>query len=215
MRKIMTWLCCGLAAVAALAREAPLASAAGIEPGLSQVSAWREKAADIHHAFAKNYPVALVFGGQWRVFTPAGENDWTLAFQGPAKQEVPVGVRAAMPLPFWENRMACVVSPDAFDSVAEIAVVLHEFVHCYEWETVETKLKEGMEVCREAMARRDYMWELQHPFPYDNAEVRRVYSLWQEELAKGNDAAAGRWRSMLRKGLNRRDWEYMTWQEWK
>lgn len=186
-----------------------------VELGLAQVGAWREKAGDIHPAFAKNYPVALVAGGQWRVFAPEGEKGWALAFQGPAKQAVPKGVRAAMPLPFWENRMACVVSPDAFDSAAEIVVVLHEFVHCYEWETVEAKLKEGMEVCREAMARQDYMWELQHPFPYGNAEVRRVYSLWQKELAQGRDARAGHWRSMLRKGLNRLDWEYMTWQEWK
>lgn len=215
MREFMIGLCCGLAAFVALAQEAPLTPEPRVEPGLAKVSAWREQAAAIHPAFAKNYPVALVADGQWRVFAPDGEQGWTLAFQGPAKQAVPEGVRAAMPLPFWENRMACVVSPDAFDSAAEIAVVLHEFVHCYQWETVEAGLKEGMEVCRAAMARQDYMWELQHPFPYANAEVRRVYSRWQEELAQGHDARAGHWRSMLRKGLNRLDWEYMTWQEWK
>ena len=62
------------------------------------------------------------------------------------------------------------------------------------------------------MARRDFMWELEYPFPYGNAEVKRVYDLWLAALEKGMTKKADHWRSVLRKGLNSRDWECMTWQ---
>ena len=184
--------------------------------GLEQVSAWREKAADLHPAFAKTYPVALAIDGQWRVFEPdARGGNWKLAAQAPTRFDVPVGIRAAMPLDFWGNRMACVVSPEVFDAPDGYAFILHEFVHCYQWESGESRLKQELEVYRQAMAGKNYMWELEHPFPYANVEIRRVYGMWLVELEKGALGKAGPWRSMLKKGLNRRDWEYMTWQEWK
>ena len=194
----------------------PAAMAQRYQAELAKVQAWREKAADLHPAFAKTYPVALVADGQWHVFEPAADGkSWNLAAQAPVKFPLPAGIRAAMPLDFWGNRVACVVSPEVFDSAEGFAFILHEFVHCYQWETVEGKLKQGLAVYREAMARSDYMWELQHPFPYGNVEIKRVYGLWLTALQKGQRKKAGHWRSVLKKGLNSRDWEYMTWQEWK
>jgi hypothetical protein len=183
---------------------------------LAQVSVYREKAADLHPAFAKTYPVALIEDGQLTVFEPGADGrSWAQAAQTPVKPPMPVGIKAAMPLGFWGNRMACVVTPEIFSVPEGYAVILHEFVHCYEWETVEGKLKQGLIINQEAMARRDFMWELAYPFPYGNAEVKRVYGLWLAALEKGMTKKAGHWRSVLRKGLNSRDWEYMTWQEWK
>ncbi len=201
---------------ASLGGQEPPAAAQGHQGELAKISSYREKVADLHPAFAKTYPVALVEDGHMTVFEPGADGKtWTLAARLALKQPMPVGVRAAMPLGFWGNRMACVVTPEIFAVPEGYAVVLHEFVHCYEWETVEGKLKEGLEINREAMARRDFMWELQYPFPYGNAEVKRVYGLWLAALEKGRMKKAGHWRSLLRKGLNSRDWEYMTWQEWK
>lgn len=200
------------------AQEPPLPAAAvqRHQAELARVSAYREKAADLHPAFAKTYPVALIEDGQLTVFAPGADGrSWAQAAQAPVKPPMPVGVKAAMPLGFWGNRMACVVTPEIFAVPEGYAVILHEFVHCYEWETVEGKLKQGLTINQEAMARRDFMWELEYPFPYGNAEVKRVYELWLEALEKGRVKKAGHWRSLLRKGLNSRDWEYMTWQEWK
>jgi len=183
---------------------------------LAKVSSYREKVADLHPAFAKTYPVALIEDGQLTVFEPGADGQsWAQAAQAPVKPPMPVGIKAAMPLGFWGNRMACVVTPEIFAVPEGYAVILHEFVHCYEWETVEGKLKQGLTINQEAMARRDFMWELEYPFPYGNAEVKRVYGLWLAALEKGLTKKAGHWRSVLRKGLNSRDWEYMTWQEWK
>lgn len=195
---------------------APAAAVQRYQAGLAKVLTCREEAADLHPAFAKTYPVALVEAGQFYVFTPdaAGKN-WVLSAQAPVKSPMPAGIRAAMPLAFWDNRMACVVSPEVFASPEGYATILHEFVHCYQWETVEGKLKQGLAVNREAIARGDYMWELQYPFPYGNSEIKRVYGLWSAALEKGRMKKADHWRSLLRKGLNSLDWEYMTWQEWK
>ena len=200
------------------AQEPPPAggTAQGRQAELARISTYREKVADLHPAFAKTYPVALVEDGQMTVFEPGTDGKtWTQAAQAPVKPPMPAGVRAAMPLGFWGNRMACVVTPDVFSQPDGYAFILHEFVHCYQWETVEGKLKEGLEINREAMAKHDFMWELQYPFPYENAEIKRVYGLWQAALENGRMKKAGHWRSRLRKGLNSHDWEYMTWQEWK
>lgn len=194
----------------------PAAMAQRYQAGLAKVQAWREKAADLHPAFAKTYPVALVADGQFYVFEPAADGkSWNLAAQAPVKFPVPAGVRAAMPLDFWNNRIACVVTPEVFASPEGYAFILHEFVHCFQWETVEGKLKQGLAVYREAMAKSDYMWELEHPFPYGNTEVKRVYRQWLAALQKGQMKKADHWRSVLREGLSSLDWEYMTWQEWK
>ena len=195
---------------------APVELVQRCQAGLAIVQAWRGKAADLHPAFAKTYPVAIVADGQWYVFELAADGkSWNLSARAPVKFPLPAGIRAAMPLDFWGNRMACVVTPEVFDSADGVAFILHEFVHCFQWETVENKLKQGLDVYREAMKGKNYMWELEHPFPYGNAEVRRVYGRWLAALQKGQMKKAGHWRSVLRKGLNNLDWEYMTWEEWK
>jgi hypothetical protein len=208
----LTGICVFLSAQA----PEPAAMAQRYQASLARVKAWQVQAADLHPAFAKTHPVALVVDGQFYVFEAAADGKgWNLSAQAPVKFPIPAGIRAAMPLDFWNNRIACVVSPEVFASPEGYAVILHEFVHCYQWETVEGNLKQGLAVNREAMARGDYMWELRHPFPYGNAEVRRVYGLWQDALQKGRLKKARHWRSVLKKGLNSRDWEYMAWQEWK
>ena len=78
---------------------------------------------------------------------------------------MPEGVRAAMPLDFWDNRIACVVTPEVFDQLKGYVTVFHEFVHCYQWETCEMRLKESLRVYQKSVEQKDFMWELQYPFP--------------------------------------------------
>ena len=46
---------------------------------------------------------------------------------------VPEGVRAAFPLECLDDRCACVVTPDAFESAEGLATIFHEFVHCRQY----------------------------------------------------------------------------------
>jgi len=120
-----------------------------------------------------------------------------------------------MPLGFWGNRIACVVTPEVFIEPGGYAIIFHEFSHCYQWETCELRLKESLEIYRKAMEGKDFMWELEHPFPYGDADFVRDYKDLLSALGTGDEGRVVSIRKALKERLSREDWEYMTWQEWK
>ena len=186
------------------------------EAALDRLFTLRDAISDIHPAFETLYPVALVSEGRFHIYEPDMEKRaYRLALEAPDKFPMPAGVRAAMPLDFWGNRMACVVTPDIFGETTGYAVIFHEFVHCYEWETCELRLKGALEVTRRSMERKDYMWELQYAFPYGDKEFARDYASMLSALETGDDERVVSIRSALKARLSRENWEYMTWQEWK
>ncbi|HEX2694340.1 MAG TPA: hypothetical protein VHP61_01195 [Acidobacteriota bacterium] len=171
---------------------------------------------DIHPAFETLYPVAIVYGGQFHIYEPdMGKRAYRFVLEAPDKFHVPVGIRAAMPLDFWGNKIACVVTPEVFIEPGGYAIIFHEFVHCYQWETCEPRLKESLRVYRKAMDGKDFMWELEHPFPYGDADFARDYKDLLSMLGTGEEGRVVSIRTALKERLSREDWEYMTWQEWK
>src|SRR5674476_1128551 len=94
-----------------------------------------------------------------------------------------------MPLSFWNNRIACVVTGEVFGQPDGYVFIFHEFVHCAQWEGGEQKLKEGLSIIREAMKTKNYMWELQYPFPESSPAFVTTYSALIKAWA-ANDAAA-------------------------
>jgi len=197
-------------------QPAPEAVAKHYIPALNKILAYQSKVADLHAALLAPYPVAIVEGGQIFIFEPdpAGRA-YRPVKSVPDTFNLPQGIRAAMPLGVWDNRMACVVSGEVFDEPKGYVMILHEFVHCYEWDTCEQALKDGMAIFREAMKKKDYMWELQFPFPYSQAEWVKVYGNWLVALEKNQEGLASDLRGKLHELLSADDWEYMTWQEWK
>ena len=172
--------------------------------------------APLHPALGKVYPVAIVENKTFYIFAPVPEKkEYRLALTAPDTFNIPTGIRAAMPLSFWDNRMACVVTGEVFGQPDGYVFIFHEFVHCAQWACCEQKLKEALPIFREAMKTKNYMWELQYPFPYSSAAFTKTYP----ELFKawdGNDAeAAASLRATLKKALSPAEWEYLTWQEWK
>ena len=203
---------CGSVTVSAQDRISVIPHAASLD----RLFALREKILDLHPAFEALYPVAIVYGGQFHVYEPdMGKRAYRFAAEAPDKFHVPVGVRAAMPLGFWGNRIACVVTPEVFIEPGGYAIIFHEFVHCYQWETCEPRLKESLEVYRKAMEGKDFMWELEHPFPYGDADFVRDYKDLLSALGTGDEGRVVSIRKALKERLSREDWEYMTWQEWK
>lgn len=207
-----------LALLAGLALPAPAArtGAGRSADPLGQVFAVQRQIRDLHPAFHKVYPIAVVRDKRISVYVPVPEHwSYRLAASAPDAYNIPEGVRAAMPLDFWGGRIACVVTPEVFDTPAGYVTIFHEFVHCYQWETCEMRLKEKLEVFRQAQERRDFMWELQHPFPYEDPAFRSDYEAMLKSLAEGDLDHARADRKATRERLSREDWEYMTWQEWK
>jgi len=219
MKKFLVLLLITASATAGTApqdRPAPAAVAKHYIPALNKILDYQAKVADLHVALVAPYPVAIVEGGQIVIFEPdpAGRA-YRPVKSVPDTFNLPKGIRAAMPLSVWDNRMACVVSGEVFDEPRGYVMILHEFVHCYEWDTCEPKLKEKMAISRRAMEKKDYMWELQFPFPYSQAEWVKLYGNWFAALEKNQEGIVSDLRGKLQEQLSADDWEYMTWQEWK
>ena len=193
--------------------EAPLSPHVA---SLERLYSLQEKIRDIHPAFEALYPVAIVDHNRFFVYVPEpDQRTYRLTAEAPDEFHIPVGVRAAMPLGFWDNQMACVVTPEVFNEPGGYAIIFHEFVHCYQWGTCEWRLKDSLGIYKEAMERKNYMWELQYPFPYGDAGFEQDYADLLSALGAGDEARVLSVRKALRARLSREDWEYMTWQQWK
>jgi hypothetical protein len=172
--------------------------------------------APLDPALAHVYPVAIVENKTFYVFDPVpGQKVYRLALTAPDTFNIPVGVRAAMPLGFWEGRMACVVTPEVFGQPDGYVLIFHEFVHCAQWYGGEQEFKKDLSIYRQAMDNKDYMWELQYPFPYTDPDFVRSYRALIDAWEQDDTAAAAALREDLYKSLSPQDWEYLTWQEWK
>ena len=219
MKKYAVWLLpvmIFVASGAAWGQDAKSLAAAKYAAPLKKIFDYQTMFAPLDPALAEVYPVAIVENKTFYVFEPVpGEKAYRLAASAPDAYGVPAGVRAAMPLGFWENRMACVVTPDVFDRPAGYVTIFHEFVHCAQWAGGEPELKQGLSIYREAMSKKDYMWELQYPFPYAKPAFVDAYRALLEAWESGDAAAAASLRADLAKILTPDEWDYMTWQEWK
>lgn len=171
---------------------------------------------NIHPVLQKVYPIALVEDRTVYIFEPdPPARKYHLAATVPDPYGLPKGIRAAMPLGFWNNRTACVVSGEVFDEADGYVMMFHEFVHCAQAEICEQKIKGKLLIYQEAMKKKDYSWELQYPFPYGGDAFIKTYG---ELLAVPDEARDTQFQSLrdrLRASLTKEQWEYMTWQEWK
>jgi hypothetical protein len=176
----------------------------------------QKKIERIHPFLKKLYPVAIVEGDLFYVFdlNPSGRRYVFAKLAKPA-MIVPEGIRAAFPLDFYDNKMACVVSGDVFDDLSGYVMIFHEFIHCAQTDCCEYKLKSGLDVAQQAQAANDYMWELNHPFPYEDNDFLEIYKIFLEAAAEKDVDTVLRCRAFLKETLNTPDYEYMVWEEWK
>ncbi len=193
------------------------AAVARYEKSLAHVFEVQDRIKDVHPFLRRTCPVAVAEDGKFLIFRPeAAARKYVFVKAVPAGMAVPRGVRAAFPLEAYDNRMVCVVTGDVFDTEPGYVTIFHEFIHCLQWETVEPKLKEKLAICREAMARKDFMWELNYPFPYGRADFAANYERFLKALDEKRSAADIRKaRSEVIAILDPACLEYMTWQEWK
>jgi hypothetical protein len=174
----------------------------------------RREIRDIHPLFSGLYPVALVEGNCFFVFDNVSSPVmYEPVLSQPSENELPDKLRAAFPLDFYQGKTSAVITPDAFETTEGFVSLFHEFVHCYQAENHEQELKAELLVAKEAMEKEDFMWELEHPFPYDNPGFADLYAQWME--ASLNIQTRREIRERLENVLKPKDYEYMIWQEWK
>ncbi len=147
-----------------------------LAPKLQRIIGLQAEVGPLHPVLQNLYPVAVVDGDRFLIFDlDESKTGYRFLKEAPVPMPMPKGVRAAFPLEALDNRSACVVSPEVFDSARGYVTIFHEFVHCRQWETVEPALKGRLSIYRQAMEAGDYMWELSYPFPYENAEFAEDY----------------------------------------
>jgi hypothetical protein len=186
------------------------------QQALEKLAELHSQLASIHPALEKLQPVAIAREGRFLIYdVPEGEEGYQLVQESPTPMPIPQGVRAAFPLPAYGGKAACVVTADVFDSLDGYVTLLHEFVHCYQADTCEQSLKEGLEIAQKAREEGNFTWEIEHPFPYTNKAFARAYMEFLAALEQENPKAASKSRVLLKASLLRQDYEYMVWQEWK
>ncbi len=184
-------------------------------PGLNRIFKLHEIVKEIHPTLEHVYPVAIAEEGQFYIFEPAVDNSYRFVKQTAIISPVPKRIKAAYPLQENDNKMTCVVTGEVFDSMDGYAIIFHEFVHCAEFATVEMKLKENLEIYKLAMKQKDWMWELNYPFPYSKKEITESFlSLLSAMDGKDLDAVKEA-RKKLKQHLSKEEYSYMTWVEWK
>lgn len=191
-----------------------------LDQPLQAVFGLQEQIADIHPFLKRVFPIAVAEKGQFYVFDvePVVEPEhrrYRFVQQAPTPMPIPQGVRAAFPLVCYENRPACVVTRDVFDSTEGYVTLFHEFVHCQQWNTCEAKLKQTLGIARRAQAENDVMWEINYPFPYADPRFVEAYIALLDASGEGRIDDIRAIRRRLYETLDPGDWEYLVWQEWK
>ncbi|NJE25691.1 hypothetical protein E3E22_03450 [Thermococcus sp. MV5] len=170
----------------------------------------------IHPLLERVFPVVIAKAGHFLIFdVDSSERRYVFIKKEPSPVPLPEKLRAAFPLECYENRIACVVSEDAFQSLEGYVSIFHEFVHCYQWESCEQELRQNLTVAEKEVARGNYMWEINYPFPYSDPEFENTYFRFLDSLNTGDPEKVFKHREVLKQILSREDFEYMVWQEWK
>ncbi|MCK9504376.1 MAG: hypothetical protein M0Q95_09345 [Porticoccaceae bacterium] len=172
--------------------------------------------AGFNPALARLYPIAIVDGDEFLIYDRVEDSSgYRFIKKEPIPMPIPRGVRAAFPLEAYGGRIACVVTPEVFDTLEGYVTILHEFVHGYQFETCELTLKNKLDIALQAQEKGDFMWKIQHPFPYQAGIFARYYQEFLEALSRGEAGDILAVREVLYFCLGRHDFEYMVWQEWK
>lgn len=168
---------------------------------------------DLHPLLARLYPIAIVEDGKFLIYDldPDG-TAYQFIKAAPLPMPIPDKVRAAFDLQAYDNRIACVVTGDIFDEPDGYVTIFHEFVHCGQAEICEIRLKQDLEIYQQAMAVQDFMWEINHPFPYNGPVFVDAY---QTVLNTDSLEEIDQIHEQLKAYLNLNDYQYLVWQEWK
>ena len=181
-----------------------------------------EKLVDLHVAIkdmdislSTLYPVAIVKNNYFIIFD-YNEKSGSYFFvkKCPAPMPVPKGIKAAFQLQEYDNKMTAVLSADTFDSIEGYVVAFHEFVHCYQ-QVYEGDLKKNLEVYQEAMNKNDPMWEINHPFPYEDEIFTEKTNELETFFNKEDGHGIHNYYAYMKNYLHPSDYEYMIWQQWK
>ena len=180
-----------------------------IELALSPVLKKKQEAYRVHSLFNYQYPIGIGVSDKLHVFQEqSGSYQYKATVTLP--MEIQEGTKAAFSINDSED-CYCIITPSCLEESNFYATILHEFVHCYQDRTCEQDLKGKLEIHQRAFSSGDYMWEINHAFPYTNPDyiklIQNISRLDYHEILKA--------LSNLKSTLEVIHYEYMIWQIWK
>jgi len=186
-----------------------------IEP-ISQLIDLQHKISHLHPLLVKTFPIGIAQADQLLLYDPDPSGElYHFSKEAALPMPIPEGVRAAFPLESLNNRIACVVTGEVFDTLDGFVTIFHVFIHCQQFETCEAKLKEKLGIARKARAAQNFMWELDHPFPYQTPEFSSLYQSFLDQSNLKDLDEVIYLHKQLKVILHSEDYEFLLWEEWK
>ena len=187
-----------------------------IDSSLIKLVKMQKEVSFIHPALMDFYPIAIIQNDSLYIFD-YNKNELKYKFikQVPVPFPMSEDMQALFPLSVYDNISTCMVGKKIFNSISGYTIIMHEFVHCWQAANVEMKIKSKLKIAQIAMANQDYMWELAHPFPYNDSLFVIHCQNFITELNNKNFKEARAQRKVLKEYLSDVDYEYMVWEEWK
>lgn len=175
-----------------------------------------ESVPDFHPSLAHLQPIAIAENDSFYIYAADSlQREYHFVKRIPTPMDIPKGIRASFPLSGYHNQPACIVTPEVFDTRTGYVTTMHEFVHCYQYETCEPALKAQLQVYQDAMAAKCYSWEIDYDFPYSDSQFVTLYANFLAALDQEDISQINHLRKQLCQQLAPKDYEYMVWQEWK
>jgi len=162
----------------------------------------------LHNSISELQPVAIVKDNKYFLFVPQN-GKYEFITEHPTPFSIDFEIYAAFPLDFYQNEIAAIVTENALRNEKNHVVVLHEFVHCFQWNTCEQNIRSSLTIEQEQMSMGAYDWEINYSFPYEDD----LFVSMTEKLCRTNKFAD--YHKKLHKHLKKTDFEYLIWQEWK
>lgn len=170
----------------------------------------------IDKSLLKLFPVTIVENDTFFVFDldSKGKN-YEFKQEYPTPMKMPSSILAAFALDFYNMKPSAIVTKGAFNNLEGYIFIFHEFVHCYQWEKCEYDIRKVLEIEKISKAEGNFMWEITHPFPYENPNfINKTMELDNFDNSKDLSNFI-KYHRQMRKHLSSIDFEYMIWQEWK
>jgi len=180
-----------------------------IELALSPVLKKKQEACQVHSLFNYQYPIGIGVSNKLHVFLEQSEG-YQYKFTVTLPMEIQEGTKAAFSVDKLED-CCCIITPGCLKESNFYATILHEFVHCYQDRTCEQDLKGKLEIYQRAFSSHNYMWEINHAFPYTHPDYIKFFrNISRLDYHKTMEAL-----SKLKSTLEVIHYEYMIWQIWK
>ncbi|MEA3476975.1 MAG: hypothetical protein U9R60_02255 [Bacteroidota bacterium] len=169
----------------------------------------KQETCQVHSLFNHKYPIGIGVSDKLYVFQEqSGEYQYKATVTLP--MEIQEGTKAAFSIDNLDD-CCCIITPSCLEESNFYATILHEFVHCYQDRTCEQALKDQLGIYQRAFSSQDYMWEINHAFPYTHPDyiqfIQNISRLDYHEIQKT--------LSNLKSILEVDHYEYMIWQIWK